>query len=367
MAVLFLIAVSLELGNPAEAPPATAILAVAYLFFAAAILLATWDSWWADARLAVLHALDIAMSTLMVLLTQGYTSPFFTFFMFLLLSAAIRWGWKATALTAVLVTLLYLIVGLIDVKATADFDLQRFLVRTGHLVILSLILIWFGINQWRSRFSLGERELLANPSLDHSPVEASLRAAVTAVRASRGAFAWWEQGSDTKTAATLREGELALVPLVQSPVAGAAVESSFLYDLARDRALRREPERGLRTFEADTAIDPGAAKALALTEGLAIPVRTETGAAPCSSKGSRPCRPTILTLPTRSRPTSPRTCSAMPWSARPRTAPRRGRGCRSPATSTTASCNSSPAPHSASRRCAARKDQGRTSGPRSTN
>jgi signal transduction histidine kinase len=278
MAVLFLIAVSLELGNPAEAPPATAILAVAYLFFAAAILLATWNSWWADARLAgAAHALDIAMFTLMVLLTQGYTSPFFTFFMFLLLSAAIRWGWKATALTAVLVTLLYLIVGLIDVKATADFDLQRFLVRTGHLVILSLILIWFGINQWRSRFSLGDLELLANPSLDYSPVEASLRAAVTAVGASSGAFAWWEQGSDSKTAATLSEGELALVPLDRPPVTDAAMESSFLYDLARDRGLYRERERGLRTFEAGSVIDAGGAKTLALTEGLAIPVRIETG------------------------------------------------------------------------------------------
>ena len=52
----------------------------------------------------------------MVLLTEGYTSPFFIFFMFLLLSAAIRWGWRETALTAVLVTVLYLIVGLIAVK-----------------------------------------------------------------------------------------------------------------------------------------------------------------------------------------------------------------------------------------------------------
>jgi signal transduction histidine kinase len=278
MAVLFLIAVSLELGNPAEAPPATAILAVAYLFFAAAILLATWNSWWADARLAgAAHTLDIAMFTLMVLFTHGYTSPFFTFFMFLLLSAAIRWGWKATALTAVLVTLLYLIVGLVDVRATADFDLQRFLVRTGHLVILSLILIWFGINQWRSRFSLTDRELLANPSLDFSPVEASLRAAMTAVRASRGAFAWWEQGSDTKTATTLRDAELGVVALDQTPIADATMEGSFLYDLAKDRALTREPQRGLRAFEARNAIDAGAADALALTEGLSIPVRTETG------------------------------------------------------------------------------------------
>jgi signal transduction histidine kinase len=278
MAALFLIAVWLELDNPAEAPPATAILAVAYMFFAAAILLATWSSWWADARLAgAAHTLDIAMFTLMVLLTHGYTSPFFTFFMFLLLSAAIRWGWKATALTAVLVTLLYLIVGLVDVKATADFNLQRFLVRTGHLIILSLILIWFGINQWRSRFSLSERELLANPSVDYSPVEASLRAAVAAVGAARGTFAWWEQGSDGKNAATLNESELGHLPLDRPPLADPAMESAFLYDLDRDRALCRKPERGLHAFEARTAIDAGAASALALTEGLAIPVRTETG------------------------------------------------------------------------------------------
>jgi signal transduction histidine kinase len=278
MAVLFLIAVWLALGDPAEAPRATAVLAVAYLFFAGAILVATWNSWWADARLAgAAHALDIAMFTLMVLLTQGYTSPFFTFFMFLLLSAAIRWGWKATALTAVLVTLLYLIVGLIDVKTSADFQLQRFLVRTGHLVILSLILIWFGINQWRSRFSLSDSELLASPSLNYSPVEASLRAAVAAVHASSGAFAWLEQGSDSKTAAILRGGELELVPLDRPAVADEATPSAFLYDLARDRALCRKPERGLHAFEARTAIDAAAAKALTLSEGLAIPVRTETG------------------------------------------------------------------------------------------
>ena len=90
------------------------LLALAYLFFAAAIALATWNNWWADAKLAgpALYAGDIAMFTLMVLLTEGYTTPFFTFFMFLLLSAAIRWGWRATALTAVLVTVLYLLAGL---------------------------------------------------------------------------------------------------------------------------------------------------------------------------------------------------------------------------------------------------------------
>ena len=217
------------------------------------------------------------MFTLMVLLTHGYTSPFFTFFMFLLLSAAIRWGWKATALTAVLVTLLYLIVGLIDVKATADFNLQRFLVRTGHLVILSLILIWFGINQWRSRFSLSERELLANPSAGlfpgrGEPARGRHRGARIARRLrlvgagqrqqerghpSRGRAWPWCRSTDRRSPT----GDAKLIPL-RSRERSRAVPRSRSADCTRSK---REPRS-----------TPGG-KALALTEGLAIPVRTETG------------------------------------------------------------------------------------------
>src|SRR5690349_10332345 len=81
LASLFLLALWLELGHPAEAPVEALVLSVGYWFLAAALLVATWNDWWADARLAgAAHALDLAMFTLMVLLTQGYTSPFFTFF-----------------------------------------------------------------------------------------------------------------------------------------------------------------------------------------------------------------------------------------------------------------------------------------------
>lgn len=138
LAGLFLLALCMEIGRPDQVPVETLVLATAYLFFSTALLLATWNDWWADARLAgAAHALDIAMFTLMVLLTQGYTSPFFTFFMFLLLSAAIRWGWRATALTAILVSVLYLAAGMLVGNRYAQFDLQHFVVRTGHLVILS--------------------------------------------------------------------------------------------------------------------------------------------------------------------------------------------------------------------------------------
>src|SRR5688572_32332978 len=111
LATLFLIAVWVDSSQPARAPEATYALLAAYMLFAAAIVVATWNNWWLDARLAgPAHAVDIALFTLLVLLTEGFTSPYFTFFVFILLSAAIRWGWNLTASTAILLILLYLIV-----------------------------------------------------------------------------------------------------------------------------------------------------------------------------------------------------------------------------------------------------------------
>jgi hypothetical protein len=152
LATLFLVAIGVDISQPAQAPAATYALLVTYIAVAIAIASATWNNWWLDARLAgPVHAFDIAVFGLLVLLTEAYTSPFFTFFVFILLSAAIRWGWRETALTAILLALLYLVIGLLVASAHATFELQRFVVRTGHLIILSLILIWFGINQWGAR------------------------------------------------------------------------------------------------------------------------------------------------------------------------------------------------------------------------
>ena len=95
--------------------------------------------------------------------------------MFLLLSAAIRWGWHATALTAILLTMLYLAAGLAVLVSGERLLLYRFFVRTGHLAILSLILLWFGANQRpMSRRRVG-RDSFPQPSLDESPFESRYR------------------------------------------------------------------------------------------------------------------------------------------------------------------------------------------------
>jgi len=278
LATLFLLAILADVSQPALAPAATYSVLGGYVAFAAAIVIATWSNWWLDAKLAgPAHAVDIIMFTLLVLLTQGYTSPFFTFFMFLLLSAAIRWSWHATALTAMLLTLLYLIAGMIVMTSGVPFEPQRFVVRTGHLIILSLILIWFGANQWRTRFYLRDEELLARPSLDQSPLETGLRAAMNGLRASNGVLVWREQGRDELIGLAIRGGELTVVNVPELSLAHSHEATPFLYNLGRNRALKKDAERNLIAFEPRNVLAPQAASDLDLGEGLAVPVRSDGG------------------------------------------------------------------------------------------
>lgn len=275
LATLFLLAIGLDPSQPAHAPPAiTYGLLGAYVLFAAAMIGLTWDNWRRDARLAgPAHGVDILLFTALVLLTEGYTSPFYPFFMFLLLSAAIRWGWHATALTAILLTMLYLVAGLLVLVAGEPLLLYRFVVRTGHLVILSMILIWFGANQRPTNARRPERDSFPQPSLDESPFETGLRAAMQGVGASNGTFVWREKGQRELGGLSIRVGELSPATLSEQPAIGAP----FLYNLTEDRALQKDEGRNLVEFAASEAIPPASANALALKEGLAIPVRSDRG------------------------------------------------------------------------------------------
>ena len=113
LALLFLVSIWLDHSQPAQsvATPYAALLA--YVLAAAAVAALTWRNWWLDARLALpLHVVDMAVFTAIVFSTDGYTSPFFLFFILPLLSAALRWGWRETALTATALVLLYQAAGL---------------------------------------------------------------------------------------------------------------------------------------------------------------------------------------------------------------------------------------------------------------
>jgi len=276
LAVSFLGAIAVDVSQPAQAPTETFELLIAYLVLSALVTVVTWDNWWLDAKLAgPVHAIDILLFTVLVLLTEGYTSPFFVFFVFVLLSAAIRWGWRETALTAILLTILYLVAGIVAASSSVGFQLYRYIIRTGHLVILSLILIWFGIHQWRARIPSPAEDLLAEPKLDRSPLETGLMAAMATLNASRGVFLWIEDGGDAQSA-TCENGELTLASPESSDRLDV-VSGAVLYNVAKDRALMRDSERNMLACRPSELIGEKLATALKLDQGLAVPVRTGTG------------------------------------------------------------------------------------------
>ena len=285
----------------------------------------TWNNWWLDARLAgPAHALDIIVFSLIVVLTLGYTSPVIPFFMFLLLSAAIRWGWRETALTAILLTLLYLVSGLLAVPAGNLVEMQHFVVRTGHVVILSLILIWFGINQWGGAPLAWDKDRLAETPFDQSPVQTGLRAAMAALGARTGCFAWLEGGEVTCLA--MADDRSTSVSLHEAEIAGALATTPFLYDLPRGRALRRDAERNLHALVPSRRHRTAGGRRARAAGG-----NCHSGAVGCRRRNAvpgrdpqpvdRPYRPWRRWSARTSRPIS----SAMPCSRRPARAPRPAR------------------------------------------
>lgn len=278
LASLFLAGILLDASQPARAPLSTYAILGIYIAFAAGMAVATWRSWWIDARLAgPAHAIDVAAFAVLVLLTENYTSPFFTFFVFVLLSAAIRWGWRATALSAILLILLYLLVGLLGLTSGVPFQWQQFLVRTGQLVILSLILIWFGANQRWAKVELRSDKLFGQLSLDESPLEAALRAAVARVGATMGLFLWRDAGQAEFAGLSIDEKGVGAVdhPLIVSP---SALEiGPFLYDLARDRAVTKDALGNLLYFAPSEILPLNAARKSKIQRGLSVPISAGDG------------------------------------------------------------------------------------------
>ena len=83
-----------------------------------------------------------------------------------------------------------LLVGLVMAERLPAGAFHDFTDRTAHLIILSLILIWFGVNQWRSGAYPREAPTFADPSLEESPLETGLQAAMARLGAGAGILVW---------------------------------------------------------------------------------------------------------------------------------------------------------------------------------
>jgi signal transduction histidine kinase len=274
LALLFLLSIWLDQSQPAQAPGQTYALLLFYVLFAIGLAALTWRNWWLDARLAApAHFIDMAVFTAIVFSTNGYTSPFFLFFILPLLSAAIRWGWRETMLTATALVLLYLAAGLL-VAGSESFELQRFIVRSGHLVILSAILIWFGIHQQFARLFFGVDELDRRLAHDEDPVMQALAFATDCAGAGSGALLLRSADGQRLAGLCLSRGEAHRVTLEQ-PLMYEAIAVA-LFDAGRNRTVSRRSDGWHRFLAASKLLDLDALREVGASRGLISEVRSGT-------------------------------------------------------------------------------------------
>lgn len=275
LATLFVIAIFFDRSEPQRAVVETYALLFLYAAAAVAVAAATWRHWWLDARLAgPAHAVDMAVFTAFVFSTNGTTSPFFLFFVLPLLSAAIRWNWRETALTASALVLLYLTAGLV-VAGSESFELERFVVRSGHLVILSLLLIWFGIHQRATRIFFRLEDFERGLGQHQNPLAEALEVPMQIAKAKGGALLVGPIGDEPWDGLSIRDGEQAVFS-AQPALVQNAEHDTFLYDIAHNRALMKVPEAQYRFRAASDLLDLDRAREIGLTEGLVAEVRTGT-------------------------------------------------------------------------------------------
>ncbi|MEA3080621.1 MAG: hypothetical protein QOD54_289, partial [Sphingomonadales bacterium] len=256
----------------------TAPFLVLYAVGALLVAAATWKNWWLDARLATLtHGIDMAVFTGLAFSSTGTSSPFILFFILPLLSAAVRWSWRETALTAAVLIALFMVGGFL-LSHSQGFELQRFVLRGANLVIITLLLIWFGVHQRFARtfFRIEDFESVIREG--ENPLARSLGFAMRASQAASGALIVGPVGEEASDgfaiAGDAGRNFTAGRPLVSRVREGSPI--ALLFDMGADRALTRPPEGRFSFFAAADVLDLDEARHLGLTQGLIAEIGTGT-------------------------------------------------------------------------------------------
>src|SRR5205814_9329915 len=125
-----------------------------YVTYSVALAALTWTVWPGGSQLAlVTHAFDIIAFSVFQYLTLGPSSPFFVYFIFSLFCGAVRWGWRGTLATGVVVVLAFVAMG-VSMSRTlgpTEFELNRFIIRMIYLGVTAAMLVYLGRYEERLR------------------------------------------------------------------------------------------------------------------------------------------------------------------------------------------------------------------------
>jgi signal transduction histidine kinase len=164
VAAFSLYAIWLDPADPSRFTQLTYELHIGYILYSIAIAGVMWrrpSTGWLP---VATHVADICVFSVFQYLTLGPSSPFFTYFIFSLFCGAVRWGWKGALATAPAVVLAFVAIA-VSMSATfgpKQFELNRFIIRVGYLLVVTVLLVYLGRHEAQLRDEI--RSLAGWPS-----------------------------------------------------------------------------------------------------------------------------------------------------------------------------------------------------------
>ena len=172
-----------------------AIILTGYLVFAIAQLVVAKTDWWLDfliVRPAFL--IDALMLLSSIYFTEARGSdyaPFnITFYVFLIMTAAVRWSRKTTVWIAVSISFAYVVVAMLLVNSWSDLDAAKLGRMVNFLGVLMLLLAWLAMRQYPT---LAPHFCLLPEAKGATPLKSALAYAMDVTGAVGGALAWANQ------------------------------------------------------------------------------------------------------------------------------------------------------------------------------
>jgi signal transduction histidine kinase len=154
LAAFSLLAVWLDPYNPTTHGQWLYALLLVYESFALVVAAVVWLAPGPLVRLGtVTHVMDLTLFTMLTYASEGPTSPFFTYFMFAIVAATLRWQWRGTLWTSAAALILFNGIGIyaVEIVGDPDFEESRFIIRSVYLGVMAGLLGYLGVYEARRR------------------------------------------------------------------------------------------------------------------------------------------------------------------------------------------------------------------------
>ena len=212
LASFSLLAIWLDPTTPSRYASIAYPLLIAYVLYAAVVVIVVWASHGALVRVRVAtHIVDLIMFSLFMYFIEGPTSPFFAYFVFAIVCATLRWQWQGTLWTAVAVLAAFLGIGFYASEILQDpaFEVDRFIIRSVYLAVVAALLGYLGAYESQRRNQLAQLAAWSRAPLLalEKVVNQVLEQAVSITKAPRLLLIWEESEEPWLHVVTFSNGQ----------------------------------------------------------------------------------------------------------------------------------------------------------------